>query len=120
MVPRWGVRLTYSLEEQALGTAGGVKKMAGFFDDGPFVVWYGDNLSRCRIDRLADAHCKAVRGPRLRCSNARMSARAASSAWMTTIASRVFWKSHGPDEVFSHWVNAGIYLLRSGDSRLDP
>jgi hypothetical protein len=45
---RWGVRITYSLEAEPLGTAGGGKRAAGFFD-GPFFLWYGDNLSTCNL-----------------------------------------------------------------------
>src|SRR6185436_776720 len=52
---KWGARLTYSLEDEVLGTAGGVKKVSWFFD-GPFIVWYGDNLSRCRLDALRKFH----------------------------------------------------------------
>lgn len=45
---KWGVRITYSREQQLLGTAGAVKKIArDFWKDGPvepFLVVYGDNL----------------------------------------------------------------------------
>ena len=39
---RWGVKITYSIEERALGTAGGLKKVASFFDREPTLpslVW---------------------------------------------------------------------------------
>ena len=52
---RFGVRITYSHEPELLGTAGAVKKVAAFFD-APFFVWYGDNLSTCRLDRLREFH----------------------------------------------------------------
>src|SRR2546423_7502169 len=52
---KWGVRITYSLEKEILGTAGGVKQAAWFFD-GPFIVWYGDNLSHCNLARLGQFH----------------------------------------------------------------
>lgn len=43
---RWGVRLTYSCEPSLLGTAGGVKNVAGFFEDGEdFLIQYGDVLT---------------------------------------------------------------------------
>ena len=38
----WGVKITYSLEKELLGTAGAVKRVADFFDE-PFLVYYGDN-----------------------------------------------------------------------------
>jgi len=43
---RCGVRLHYGCESQLLGTAGGVKNMAGFLDGaGAFLVQYGDVLT---------------------------------------------------------------------------
>jgi NDP-sugar pyrophosphorylase family protein len=40
---RWGIRLSYSHESELLGTAGGLKKIAGFLaGSGPFLVQYGD------------------------------------------------------------------------------
>jgi len=107
---RWGVHITYSFEQEPLGTAGGVKHMASFFQ-GPFFVWYGDNLSTVRLDRLWERH--------------------RSHGGVATIAlhyredpihggivglddrDRItrFLEKPGAGEVFSHWVNAGIYVL---------
>ena len=43
---RWKVALTYSHEPELLGTAGGIKKMAGFLRQGDaFLVHYGDILT---------------------------------------------------------------------------
>jgi NDP-sugar pyrophosphorylase family protein len=52
---RWGVRITYSYENTLLGTAGAVKKVANYWV-GRFIVWYGDNLSTCNLDRLTTDH----------------------------------------------------------------
>lgn len=42
----WRIQLTYAYEETLLGTAGAVKKMAGFFqDEDAFLVQYGDVLT---------------------------------------------------------------------------
>jgi NDP-sugar pyrophosphorylase family protein len=52
----WGVRITYSVESgEPLGTAGGLRK-AGHHFDRTFLVWYGDNLSNCHLDRLWRKH----------------------------------------------------------------
>ncbi|MBN1161466.1 MAG: NDP-sugar synthase [Dehalococcoidales bacterium] len=40
---RFGVRLTYCIEEEPMGTAGAVKNAAAYLD-GPFVVLNGDNV----------------------------------------------------------------------------
>ncbi|MEN6494374.1 MAG: nucleotidyltransferase family protein [Thermoguttaceae bacterium] len=43
---RWGAELTYALEPELLGTAGGVKNMAAFFaGEEAFLVQYGDILT---------------------------------------------------------------------------
>jgi mannose-1-phosphate guanylyltransferase/phosphomannomutase len=43
---RWGMRLTYSLEETLLGTAGGVRNIAAYFrSESEFLVQYGDVIT---------------------------------------------------------------------------
>ena len=107
---RWGVRITYSLENELLGTAGGVKHAAWFFD-GPFLVLYGDNLSTCDLSRLARHH-------RDRGAVATMALYQRDDPCSSGIAEMDsedcivrFVEKPRPEEVFSHWVNAGIYVL---------
>jgi NDP-sugar pyrophosphorylase family protein len=52
---KFGDRVTYSEEAKALGTAGGVKKAARFFD-GTFVVAYGDNLTDFDLASMIKFH----------------------------------------------------------------
>ncbi|HSJ59155.1 MAG TPA: nucleotidyltransferase family protein [Anaerolineae bacterium] len=107
---RWGVSITYSPEAEPMGTAGGVKRAAHFFD-GPFFVWYGDNLSRCRLDRLYAFH--HARG-----SAATIALHYRDDPCQSGIVGldgqdRIvrFLEKPAPEEVFSHWINAGIYVL---------
>ncbi|HHZ19537.1 MAG TPA: NDP-sugar synthase [Firmicutes bacterium] len=51
----FGVSLRYSLEENLMGTAGGVKKLQDFFDE-TFVVISGDALTDINLDALIQAH----------------------------------------------------------------
>jgi mannose-1-phosphate guanylyltransferase/mannose-1-phosphate guanylyltransferase/phosphomannomutase len=52
-----GVQLTYSLEEAGLlGTAGGVRNVAGFFGDDPFLVMAADALTDIDLAALRSAH----------------------------------------------------------------
>jgi mannose-1-phosphate guanylyltransferase len=53
---RFGVRLHYSHEPELLGSAGGVKKIAGFFGAEPFVVIGCDEVTDLRLDRLLEFH----------------------------------------------------------------
>jgi NDP-sugar pyrophosphorylase family protein len=60
----FGVRIAYSLETTILGTAGGVRRMAGFLD-GTFVLVYGDVLTDLPLDALIDFHVAQSSGPHL-------------------------------------------------------
>ena len=53
-----GVKLTYSHEEELLGTAGGVRNVRDFFGDEPFLVMAGDALTDIDFAALAAAHEK--------------------------------------------------------------
>jgi mannose-1-phosphate guanylyltransferase len=52
----FGVDLTYSFEEELLGTAGGVRNVREYFGSEPFVVMAGDALTDVDLRGLADAH----------------------------------------------------------------
>jgi mannose-1-phosphate guanylyltransferase len=107
---RWGMRITYSLEDELLGTAGGVKHAAWFFD-GPFLVLYGDNLSTCDLSKLARHH----RDRRAVATVALYRRHDPSSSGIAEVNAedRIlrFVEKPRPEEVFSNWVNAGIYVL---------
>ena len=107
---RFGVRITYSYEPELLGTAGAVKRMGPFFD-APFFVWYADNLSTCRLDHLWQAH--ESRG-----SVATIALHYREDPTHSGIVGlddddRVirFLEKPRADEVFSHWVSAGLLVL---------
>ena len=52
---RFGVKLHYSHEEELLGTAGGVRRVADFFDD-TFLVVGGDDLTDLDLSALLKFH----------------------------------------------------------------
>ena len=57
--PPQGVALQFNREEKLLGTAGGVKRVAeerGFFDDEPFVVIGGDDLTEVDLTAMLAFH----------------------------------------------------------------
>lgn len=49
---RWGVHLTYIVQEAPLGIAHAVKTAQGFLSDSPFVLYLGDNLLSDGIKHL--------------------------------------------------------------------
>ena len=116
---RWGVRIVYSFEPDLLGTAGAVKKVADFFD-APFFVWYGDNLSTCRLDRLWEFHLK--KGGLATIALHEREDPTQSGIVGLDEDERVsrFLEKPRPEQVFSHWVSAGIFVLEPHALRAVP
>jgi NDP-sugar pyrophosphorylase family protein len=107
---RWGARISYSLEPKALGTAGGVKNVASFFD-GSFFVWYGDNLSTCDLRRLYELH-RAKDGLATIALYSRDDVSQSGIVGLDGNDRIVsFLEKPRPEQVFSHWVSAGIFVL---------
>ena len=50
------MRLHYSYEPELLGSAGGLKKVQSFFDDGPFLVIGCDEVTDMRLDEVLAFH----------------------------------------------------------------
>ena len=106
----WGVNITYSFEESLLGTAGAVKNVEWFFD-GPFFLWYGDNLSTCDLRQLFFFHRKKG-GIGTMALFYREDVTASGIVGLDDNQQITrFLEKPRPDQIFSHWVNAGIYVL---------
>ncbi len=106
----FGDSLTYSQEAQLLGTAGGVKQLAGFLDT-TFAVLYGDNLYDFALEPLRAFH---------RANNALATIATfetpnptACGLVVSDAMGRVtrFQEKPRPDEVFTNTANAGVYIL---------
>ncbi|MDE2808007.1 MAG: nucleotidyltransferase family protein, partial [Gemmatimonadota bacterium] len=108
----WGVSITYSLEDDLLGTAGAVRQVADFFD-GPFLLYYGDNLTNFDLDDLWQTHQREGEIASI------------GLLWMDDPTTRGiigldahhrierFVEKPRADQVFdNYWVNAGIYALQ--------
>jgi mannose-1-phosphate guanylyltransferase/phosphomannomutase len=107
---RWGVSLRYSVEEQLLGSAGGVKQLQTFFDD-TFLVYYGDVFTRADLRPMIDLHRQAG-------ALATMGLYRVPDPWNRGIVeldgSQIiarFVEKPPPEEAFSDLANAGIYVL---------
>ncbi|MDT5271691.1 MAG: mannose-phosphate guanylyltransferase [Acidobacteriota bacterium] len=107
---RWGVQITYLREDELLGTAGSVKKMAADFDR-PFFVWYGDNLSSCRLDLLWRQHFE--KGADVTVALHEREDPTQSGIVGLDGEGRItrFLEKPRPEQVFSHLVSAGIFVL---------
>ena len=53
---KFGVNITYSYEDELLGTAGGVKNVEDFFEGEPFIVISGDAITDINLDIFYSYH----------------------------------------------------------------
>lgn len=56
---RYGIDITYSNEPEILGTGGGIKKVADFFEDDPFVIINCDVLTDIELRPVLDSHLES-------------------------------------------------------------
>ena len=115
-----GVRVAYSLEPTLRGSAGGVKRMAPFFGDGPFFVLYGDVLTDLDLTALLAFH-------RERCAALTMALyqpEALTDCGVVDLGPgqrvRGFVEKPAPGETPSSWANAGIYAVEPSVLRHVP
>lgn len=109
----FGVKVRYSWERDILGTAGGTRHAARFFD-GPFFLWYGDNLSTIRLDRLWAFHVSV--GPEATMALYQRQDTSQSGVAEVDKSGRVrrFVEKPKPGEAPGGWVNAGVLALEPG------
>jgi NDP-sugar pyrophosphorylase family protein len=107
---RWDVQLRYSVEQNLLGSAGGVKQLQSFFDE-TFLVYYGDVFTVADFQPMIEFHKKSG-------ALATMGLYRVPDPWnrgiveldeTQTIAR--FAEKPAKDQVFSDLANAGIYVL---------
>jgi len=107
----FGVSVSYSHEDELLGTAGAVKKCEEFFGDEPFFVIYGDNLIDVSLAPLVEqfdaAKADAVVGLFT------TSTPTACGLVGTDSSGKIerFLEKPREEEVFTSQANAGVYYL---------
>ena len=106
----FGETLTYSDEPELLGTAGGVKKLAGFLDT-TFLVLYGDNLYDFALAPLLKFHREKnalATIATFETPNPTACGLVVTDAqgWVTR-----FQEKPRPEDVFTNTANAGVYIL---------
>ncbi len=117
---RLKARIFYSVEDEAMGTAGGVAKCLPLLGDDTVVVLSGDVIADVNVKALVDAHQRSG---------------AVATMALTTVdnptefgivglgpTGRIvrFKEKPKADEVFSNLVNAGIYVLSPEALRAIP
>ncbi|RMF03781.1 MAG: nucleotidyltransferase family protein [Chloroflexi bacterium] len=105
-----GVNIRYSVETTLLGSAGGVKRLAGFFDQ-TFVVYYGDVFTFANLRPMIELHRQSG-------APVTMGLYRVPDPWNRGIVeldsnkSIVRFVEKPPkDLAFSNLANAGIYVL---------
>jgi NDP-sugar pyrophosphorylase family protein len=115
-----GVCIHYSYEPELLGTAGALWAARQFFFHERFLVVYADNLIDCDLDRLHNLHTtsQAI----LTMALFRRADVSASGVVGLEEDGRIvaFKEKPEPEEILSHWVNAGLLLCELGVLRFIP
>lgn len=105
-----GLRIHYSFERELLGTAGAFKPVTRCFQDGAFLIMYGDNLTNCDLSRLVALH--HTKGATA--TVAVFYRQDVTQSGMVALdgADRIthFVERPQPEEACSHWVSAGIIV----------
>jgi mannose-1-phosphate guanylyltransferase / phosphomannomutase len=108
---RIGVKFYFSLEEEALGTAGAVKNAEEYFDEEPLVVLNGDILTNINISDVVNFHKK---------NNATVTIAAIPvddptkyGLMLTDESGKILQFIEKPnwEGVTTNWINAGIYVI---------
>lgn len=116
----FGVRITYSIEERLLGSAGGVKRMERFLRDEPFFVLYGDVLTDLNLTAMHAFH----RDRRAALTIALHQPEQLDGCGVVRVdeGDRVldFIEKPAPGQELSSWANAGIYVIEPAVLRHIP
>lgn len=109
---RYDLRVFYSIEDEPLGTAGGVRKAAPLLDD-TFVVASGDVLADVDVGALVDFHQKRGAVATMALTEVPWDEVSEFGVVATDDEGRIerFQEKPSQDEAFSNLVNAGIYVL---------
>lgn len=107
----YGVHIEYRIENEPLGTAGGVKNCASFYGDEPFLVISGDAVCDFDLKGLMARHIEEK--PAVSLALRRHSAPLSYGLTITDPLGYVRFFIEKPDwtRVVSDLVNTGIYIL---------
>ncbi len=117
---RFGVRLCYRVEEEALGTAGGVKNCADFYGDEDFLIISGDAACDFDLRQLMAEHKKSGAAATLALYRQEEPLRYGltvtdSDGWVRSFIEKPTWS-----RVVTNLVNTGIYAMSPRAMALVP
>src|ERR671917_541287 len=107
-----GFSVDYAVEDNALGTAGGIKNAGRYLrDDGPVVAVNGDVLSGLELKRLIEEHEESDALATITLTSAEDPTAYGLVEVDHDMVVHRFIEKPAADEVTSNLVNAGIYVL---------
>ena len=107
---KWSVSIRYSYEAALLGTAGALKGLSDFFDE-TFILWYGDNLCHLNLSKLINFH-RTKGGIGVIVLHWREDVSQSGIVALDNDCRILrFLEKPSSEQVFSHWVNAGVFVL---------
>jgi mannose-1-phosphate guanylyltransferase/phosphomannomutase len=109
----FGVSITYSYEEQLLGSAGAARQLDWFLTE-PFIVLYGDVLTDLNLTRLADWHQTNGGVATLALYEVEDPTRCGVVELDPSGRIERFIEKPAPEAVTTNLANAGIYVLDPG------
>lgn len=115
----WGVSLCYSIEDEPLGTAGGVKRLEDHLDE-RFIIISGDALTDFDLTELLAFHCRkraAVTMALRRVEDPRQFGVVELDSHGRVVR---FLEKPSREQVFSNLVNTGIYVIEREVLRYVP
>jgi NDP-sugar pyrophosphorylase family protein len=108
----FGLQVNYSYEQEILGTAGGVRRIASHWNE-TFLVVYGDSLVRANLPLMQQVHCASGAPITVGLFDRTRHPHTGIAGGAVTIEAqgRVVSFIEGAGAATSALVNAGIYLL---------
>jgi mannose-1-phosphate guanylyltransferase len=106
-----GFSLDYVLEEQPLGTAGGIKNAEEYLDGGPFVATNGDVLTGIDLIEVIEAHMESGALATITLTSVDDPTAYGLVEVDHRLRVKKFVEKPGSDEVRTSLINAGIYIL---------
>jgi mannose-1-phosphate guanylyltransferase len=106
-----GFSLDYVVEEQPLGTAGGIKNVEEYLDEGPFVATNGDVLTGIDLAEIIEAHIESDALATITLTSVDDPTAYGLVEVDHRLRVKSFVEKPGSDEVRTSLINAGIYVL---------
>ncbi len=106
-----GFSLDYVVEEQPLGTAGGIKNAEEYLDKGPFVAPNGDVLTGIDLIEVIEAHMESGALATITLTSVDDPTAYGLVEVDSQLRVKRFVEKPGSDEIRTSLINAGIYVL---------